>query len=128
MNIVQIVAAGLISALLAITIKKQVPEFALLISIGASVLIFFMIFPMLSETVQVLNDLSAITGTQAANIVIILKIIGIAYISEFGSQVCKDAGETAIASKIELGGKVIIMLSSVPILYGLIDIIIGIIP
>ena len=128
MSIVQIVAAGLISALLAITIKKQVPEFALLISIGASVLIFFMLIPMLLDAVQVLENISDMVGTQSAYIVIILKIIGIAYISEFGSQVCKDAGETAIASKIELGGKVIIMLASVPILYRLIDIIIGIIP
>jgi len=58
----------------------------------------------------------------------ILKIIGIAYIAEFGAEVCKDAGEGAIASKIELAGKVIIIVLAAPIITSLLDLIVEIMP
>ena len=61
-------------------------------------------------------------------LILILKIIGVAYIVEFGAQISRDAGEEAIASKIELGGKIIIMVLSMPILLALIDLIIKILP
>ena len=58
----------------------------------------------------------------------ILKIIGIAYIAEFGAQITKDAGQGAIASKIELGGKILILSMAIPILTVIIETIIGLIP
>ena len=58
----------------------------------------------------------------------LLKIIGIAYIAEFGAEVCRDAGEGAIASKVELAGKVIIIILAVPIITSLLDLIISVMP
>jgi stage III sporulation protein AD len=58
----------------------------------------------------------------------ILKIIGIAYIAEFGAQITKDAGQGAIASKIELGGKVLILSMAIPILTVIIETIISMLP
>lgn len=58
----------------------------------------------------------------------ILKIIGIAYIAEFGAQLTKDAGQGAIASKIELGGKILILTMAIPILTVIIETVIGLIP
>ncbi len=58
----------------------------------------------------------------------ILKIIGIAYIAEFGAQISKDAGQGAIASKIELGGKILILAMAIPILTAIIETVIGLIP
>ena len=59
---------------------------------------------------------------------LIIKLIGIAYIMEFAVSLCKDCGENNIASKLEFGGKIIIMSMSFPILLSIIDAIIGIIP
>ena len=59
---------------------------------------------------------------------IILKITGIAILTEFGVSICKDAGEAAIASKIEFGGKIIIMSISIPIISALLEVITTIIP
>jgi len=56
----------------------------------------------------------------------VLKVIGIAYIAEFGSQICKDSGEGAIASKIELGGKVLMMVLALPILTALLEAVLAI--
>ena len=58
----------------------------------------------------------------------VLKITGIAYIAEFGAEICKDAGEGAIASKIELAGKVIIVMLAAPIITSLLDLIIEVMP
>lgn len=58
----------------------------------------------------------------------VLKIVGIAYIAEFGAQIAKDAGQGAMASKIELAGKVLIMVMAIPIISVIIETIIGLIP
>ena len=123
MDIAQIVAVGIISVILIITIRKQNAEFALLISIMASIIIFFMIMPFLGQAVELLKDIAGLMDTNVQYIGLILKIIAIAYIAEFGAQICIDAGETAVASKIELAGKVLILITSSPVLYGLVDLI-----
>jgi len=123
MDIAQIVAVGIISLILIITMRKQNAEFALLISIMASIIIFFMIMPFLGQAVGLLKDIAGLMDTNVQYIGIILKIIAIAYIAEFGAQICTDAGESSIASKIELAGKVLILITSMPVLYGLVDLI-----
>ncbi len=127
-GIAQIVAVGLVAAILAITIKSQAPEFAFVISIAASVLIFVMIFPQLNLVIEALTNLAGQVNADMSYVGTVLKIVGIAYISEFGAQICTDAGESAIASKIEIGGKVIIMALSIPILLTLIDLIMTMLP
>ena len=123
MDIAQIVAAGIISVILIITLRKQNAEFALLISIMASIIIFFMIMPFLGQAVGLLKDIAGLMDTNVQYIGLILKIIAIAYIAEFGAQICTDAGESAVASKIELAGKVLILIASTPVLYAMIDLI-----
>ena len=123
MDIAQIVAVGIISVILIITMRKQNAEFALLISIMASIIIFFMIMPFLGQAVGLLKDIAGMMDTDNLYIGLILKIIAIAYIAEFGAQICTDAGESAVASKIELAGKVLILITSMPVLYGLVDLI-----
>jgi len=123
MEIVRIVAAGLVSAILALAIKKEAPQFSMVLSLAASALIFFMALPMLADKMFVLLDLARFVRADMAYITIIFRIIGIAYIAEFAAQVCNDAGEGAIAARIAMAAKVLIMSASVPVLMSLIDII-----
>jgi len=123
MDIMQIVMVGIIAAVLSVTIKKQAPEIAMLLSIVAAILIFMMILPKITA---VLGMLESIAGRIQGNmnfLATVLKITGIAYIAEFGSQICKDAGEGSIASKIELAGKVLILAMSTPIIMALLSLI-----
>ncbi|MDR1912995.1 MAG: stage III sporulation protein AD [Clostridiales bacterium] len=128
MEIAKIVGVGIISLILIMTMRRQNAEYALLISIAASCIIFFMIMPFLGQAIGVLENISALMSTSTQYIGLILKIIAIAYIAEFGAQICVDAGESAIASKIELGGKALILITSTPILFGLINLINAIMP
>jgi stage III sporulation protein AD len=82
----------------------------------------FIIFPYLTEVISLFRDLTNIIGEDNIGYIsVILKIVGIAYVAEFGAQLCVDAGESAIASKIELSAKVIIMFMASPILMALLN-------
>jgi stage III sporulation protein AD len=128
LEIVQIVVIGIVASILALTLKRQNPEISMAISIVAGVIIFMIVIPQLKVVLEMFYKISQNTKLDKVYIAIVLKIIGIAYISEFGVQICKDAGEGAIASKIELVGKILIMLVSAPILVALMDLIITIMP
>lgn len=123
MDITQIGMIGLISAILILTLKRESPQIALVISMATGVLLMILILPKLSVTIDMLEDLISQMNVDIKYISIIIKIIGIVYIAEFCSQICIDSGESSIASKIELGAKVLIIASSMPIVLGLLDMI-----
>jgi len=108
-------------------IKAQRPEIAIQISIAAGIIVFTMILGKISAVIELLNSYAERININTVYISTLLKIVGIAYIAEFGAEVCKDAGESAIASKVELAGKVVIIVLAVPILTSLMDLIIRII-
>ena len=124
MEIIQIIGIAIISTILCLFIKKDRPEFANFIAITAGVIILLSVILKLNFIVEEINKLA-----DRANIPsMYISLIGIAYIMEFAVSLCKDCGENNIASKLEFGGKIIIMSMSFPILLSIIDAIIGIIP
>jgi len=128
MGIFQVVATGVLCAVLAITIKKQSPEIALLITIVSSVLIFMMVLPMLTQAIGVLSNVGALLDGGMQYVSLALRVIGVAYMAELGSSVCSDAGETAIAAKIDLGGRVIIMVMAMPVVVDIVGAVVGLMP
>ena len=128
MGIFQIVATGVLCAILAITIKKQSPEIALIITIASSVLIFLMLLPMLAETVTALSRVGAMLDGGMQYVSLALRVIGVAYMAELGASICADAGESAIAAKIDLGGRVIIMVLAMPVVLEVLAVVTGLMP
>jgi stage III sporulation protein AD len=128
LEIIQIVAVSIIAVILAVLIRQYRPEIALQISVVTGLLIFLMVIFRLAAVLDELRSFTGRLNIDTVYISTIFRIIGIAYIAEFGAQVCKDAGESSIASKIELAGKVIILVLAVPILMALMELIIQIIP
>lgn len=121
MDIMKIVVIGLIATILAVILREQKPEIAMQVSIVTGLIIFIFVITKLSSVLAVLKYFASKTNIDLMYFTTILKVIAIAYITEFGAQVCKDAGESSIASKIEFGGKVIIMIMAIPILAALLD-------
>jgi stage III sporulation protein AD len=128
MEVFQIVAIGLVATIFIIILKQYKPEYGILVSIITGIIIFILIIEKLHFVVQVLENLASRANINYTYFTTIIKIIGVAYIIEFGSQISRDAGEESIASKIELGGKVIIMVMSIPIMISVMDLIIRILP
>jgi len=125
MDVIKIAAIGLIAATLAITIKKTNPEIALQISIVAGILIFLMIINYLTQAIDYVKELASKYPEGLEAITTVLKVIGIAYICEFAVQIIKDAGEEAIATKVELAGKLVIMILTLPMLGNFLELVMG---
>lgn len=128
MDIMKIVMVGIIATVLAVILREERPEIAVVISIVTGLVIFVFIITKLNSVMSVLKYFAAKANIDVLYFSTILKVIAIAYITEFGAQICRDAGEGAIASKVELAGKVLIMVIAIPILAALMDIMIKIIP
>lgn len=128
MDIMKIVMVGIIATVLAVLLREERPEIAVVISIITGLVIFIFIISKLNSVMSVLKYFAAKANIDVLYFSIILKVIAIAYITEFGAQICRDAGEGTIASKVEFAGKVLIMVLAIPILAALMDIMIKIIP
>ncbi|MFV5962295.1 stage III sporulation protein AD [Bacillus sp. AK25] len=127
-EIIQIVGLGLIATFLALIVKEQKPTFAFMLVVFTGCVIFLYLIDQIYAIISMIEKIAASAGVNMKYVETILKIIGIAYIAEFGAQLTKDAGQGAIASKIELGGKILILVMAVPILTVIIETILGMIP
>ncbi|MFY0757630.1 MULTISPECIES: stage III sporulation protein AD [Metabacillus] len=128
MEIIQIVGLGLVATFLALIVKEQKPTYAFMLVVFVGCVIFLFLVDQVSQIITMIEKIALNANINMMYVETILKIIGIAYIAEFGAQMTKDAGQGAIASKIELGGKILILSMAVPILTVIIETIIGLIP
>lgn len=128
MDILKIAGIGLISLIMIIIIKQYRPEFAIYISLLAGALIFSLIFGKISGIITMLNNLANRSSINKEFLNLLIKITGIAFLTEFAVAICKDSGESAIASKIDIGGKVTIIAISIPIISGLLETVIKVLP
>lgn len=128
MEIVQIVSLGFVVTVLALILKEQKPIFAFLLVTITGIAIFLFLLGKISAVIRVLEQLADRSQVNHVFFVTILKIIGVAYIAEFGAQVVRDAGQDSIASKIELTGKILIMVMAIPIITVIIDTVMKLMP
>lgn len=116
MSIMQIVALAVVALVLLVIIRQERPELATQLSMVAGLIIIVFVVWKLAGVIKVLERLALRAELNMVFLGALLKIIGIAYIAEFGTQVCRDAGENALAFKVELAGKVMILVVAVPII------------
>lgn len=128
LEIVQVVGLGIVATFLILIIKEQKPIFAFLLATFVGVVIFLLLASKIADVFHVLQTLADRAKVNNLFLETILKIIGIAYIAEFGAQVTRDAGQGSIAAKIELAGKVLIMVMAIPIITVIIETIVQILP
>ncbi|MFE5322906.1 stage III sporulation protein AD [Paenibacillus sp. NPDC056579] len=128
MEIVQIVGLGLIATILVLIIKEQKPMFAFLLTAFTGIVIFLFLIGKIASVIEMLEELANDANINMIFLKTILKIIGIAYIAEFGAQIVRDAGQESIASKIELSGKILIMVMAIPIVSVIIETVVKLLP
>lgn len=128
MEIVQIVIIGLIAAIIVVLLQKEKPEIAMQISLAVGVVIFLFMLSKLTVVIQALQHIATRLEIEVIYLNTVLKIIGIAYLASFGAEICKDAGQSSIASKIEFGGKILIITLAIPILMAVMDMVIKVMP
>ncbi len=120
-GIFQIGLIGVAAALLATFIKKERSEIALLIGIVAGVIIFLYVITQLSVVIGFVSELLDMVELEETYYLQLLKMLGVAYVAEFASAICKDAGHQSIAGMIELFAKISIVALSIPGLVFLVE-------
>ncbi len=109
-------------------LREQKPTLASLLVLFVGSSIFLFLVDQISGIIQMVKTIAKSANVQMIYVETILKIIGIAYIAEFASHITRDAGENALAAKVELAGKIIILAMAIPILSVLIETILNMIP
>ena len=128
MDIIKIIGIGLVSLIIIIILKQYRPEFAVYVSILAGIFILVLSISQISGVINLLKSLASKANINSEFLGIILKITGIAILTEFAVSICQDSGESSIASKIDIGGKVMIITISIPIISSLLETILKVLP
>ncbi|MCD8241692.1 MAG: stage III sporulation protein AD [Lachnospiraceae bacterium] len=118
---VQVAVLGVVGVLLAQQLKALKSEFSIYLCLGVSLLIFLNLTGQLSLIMDTLTEIQKSLPLNIGYLQTLMKIIGITYIAEFASDLCKDAGYQTIAGQIQMSGTLQVLAVSMPILSALLD-------
>lgn len=125
MEVLPLIGCAMIAAVLCLLLKQYKPEFAVVLSIVAGVLLFLAVFAGLRPVFTTITDLMNRTDIGNVYTKTLVKALGICYLVELASDSCRDAGQTAIAGKVELVGRVAVLLLALPMFQNLADMALG---
>ncbi|MBC5627516.1 stage III sporulation protein AD [Clostridium sp. NSJ-6] len=121
MEIIKIVSFALAALIIFMLLGERKKELAVLVAIIAGAIIFLALIDKLSEIINFIGTIADKANIDMVYIGIVLKILAIAYLSSFCSEICKDAGASSIASKVEFAGKILILALAIPILMAVLN-------
>ncbi|MEE1056870.1 MAG: stage III sporulation protein AD [Acutalibacteraceae bacterium] len=116
MNIAGICVIAVAGAILAVTLKQTTPNFSVMLALITGVIILITICVSLPTVTSKIESLMNSTGVNAEYTTVLLKSVGICFICQFSSDICKDAGQNALSGKVELAGKILILISALPLM------------
>ena len=127
-DIVKIAAAAMITCFLAVLLKQYKSEYAMAVTICGGVLIFLAVAPNLAQLLAGMRQFADRTGIGAEMLTPAVKTIGIAYVTDYAAEMCRDAGESALAAKLEMAGKILMLAIALPVAMAMFDAIERILP
>ena len=127
MDITAVAGLGILSAVLCVILRQYKPEAASWVSLACGVIIFCAVISMIAPSVGTIAELTKAAGLDDGYARILLKALAVCYITQLAADCCRDAGESAIASKIELAGKAAIAAISLPVFASLAELVTGLI-
>lgn len=125
MEIVKIGAMGVVGVMLAVWLRTVKPEYGIYVGMAAGLLIFWYTLRNFSFFMGEVEKFHTLLGENTSFFAILLKVVGITYICEFCAGICKDAGYGAVGGQIEIFGRVMVLLSGLPVLLSVIETIQG---
>lgn len=128
MEITQIVGLALMVTVFLLILRQEKPVMAVLLSIVFSIIIFTLMMGKMASIISVMRELSRRAGINFFFLDTILKILGVAYLGEFAAVICNDAGEQAVAKKVEFASKIIIAVMALPIMVAILESLMELMP
>lgn len=123
MNIAAIVGVALVSASIIVLLRKNAPEFAVPVSVVASMIILLVSIVFASDIFKKIEEIASFSAVSSDNIKVIFKALGVCYITQIGKDICNDCGESALGDKVDLAGKITIAAMSLGIVTQVLEII-----
>lgn len=121
MEIVQVIGLAIVVTVIGTVLRQIKPEMAIQLSIIAGVAIFLLIMDKVRIIIDLMQKLADQANISSYYLFIILKVVGVAYLAEFGCQICKDAGENALATKVEIAAKIFVVILAIPIIVAIME-------
>ena len=125
MEIFKIIGVAFVTAITAILLKSTKPELSFAVTVTGVIVILVFVADMLQNTVNIIYTIASLTGIENGLIKILLKIVGVGYLTEFSAGILNDFGSNAVADKVILGGKLTILILSLPIIESVLNLISG---
>ena len=125
MEIFKIIGVAFVTAITAILLKSTKPELSFAVTVTGVIVILVFVADMLQNTVNIISTIASLTGIENGLIKILLKIVGVGYLTEFSAGILNDFGSNAVADKVILGGKLTILILSLPIIESVLNLISG---
>lgn len=123
MEVIKLVGIGIVISIVTILLKQVKPELSIFAIIIGSVILLLYILNYFTSIFSTFNSILEKTNIDSQLFSLVIKIIGVGYLVEFGASICNDSGNSSIAEKIILGGKIIIFSMAVPIITSLFEVI-----
>ena len=121
MEIVQVIGLAIVVTVIGTVLRQIKPEMAIQLSIVAGVAIFLLIMDKIRLIIDLMQKLADQANISSYYLFIILKVVGVAYLAEFACQICKDAGESALATKVEIAAKIFVVILAIPIIVAIME-------
>lgn len=128
MDITQVIGLALVTTVLLMVLRQEKPVMAVLLSLVFTVIIFIAMIDKLTAIIDIMRELTVKAGINNFFLGTVLKIMGVAYLGEFAAIICQDAGEQAVAKKIEFAAKIIIAVLALPILVAILESLLELMP
>lgn len=125
MEIMKIIGVAFVTAITSVLLKSTKPELSFAVTITGVIVILLFVIDSLQNVLIAFSAIAQTTGIQNGLLKILLKIVGVGYITEFGAGILQDFGSSAVADKVVLGGKIVIVVLSLPVMQSLLTIIGG---
>ncbi len=122
MNIITICVLGIITAILSLTLKRYNSELSIIISITGCILILLMILSYGADIISNINEMFAAANINTEYIAILIKSVGICLLTEFSCDCCNDAGQSALSNNVALAGKILVLITAMPLFYDILKV------
>ena len=121
--ILKVSAVAVVGAVLGLVLKKNTPEISMLLTMAVSCAVMSLIAVLLRDVLSFMSELTELTGIPSASVSALLKAVGIGIVSRLASDVCRDSGQAAAASSVELAGTVAALFTALPLMETVLEMI-----
>lgn len=128
MNIISLCVLAVVTVIIIVMLRPKNSEIALMLGIACSVVILLSVLSQVSGIIGTINSIVAVSQINTNYIVILFKVIGLCFVTEFAANTCRDAGSQSLACNVSLAGKILVTVTALPLYTDIMNTILQLLP